>query len=151
MSVENYVPGPGPEKMDCPCGHAKCDKFGTPQRKTGHIRNCICARCTGGRSRRNGLQRQREFADVVGIKRQPRKETNEENWRAPFRFEVKSGAQVRPAVTAYLKAKKQADGNLAIGDARPFAAGFVCDGMALVVVEADAWGAFIQPLLEEAQ
>lgn len=151
MSVENFVPGPGPAKMDCPCGHARCDKFGTPQKRTGHIRGCPCPRCMGGRNRRNGLNAQRGFAEVVGIKRQPRKETNEENWRAAFRFEVKSGAQARPAITAFLKAKKQADASLAYGDARPFAFGAVCDGTAIVCVEADAWGAYIAPLLEEAQ
>lgn len=45
---------------------------------------------------------------------------NEENWRGPFRAEVKSGAQAGPVATRFLAAESQSEVTRPIGDTRPF-------------------------------
>lgn len=93
-----------------------------------------CPRCLGARNRRKGLKKQRtvarELKDLSGapVGRFSSQTGNEENWRGPFRVEVKAGAQVRGIVTRYLEARAQSEASRATGDGRPFAMGAVPDG-----------------------
>lgn len=38
----------GPRKVDCPCG--ECGRFGTPTKRTLHVRDCTCRACASGLS-----------------------------------------------------------------------------------------------------
>lgn len=93
-----------------------------------------CPRCLGARNRRKGLKKQRsvarELKDLSGapVGQYASQTGNEENWRGPFRVEVKAGAQVRAIVSNYVKARAQSEASRAHGDARPFAMGAVPDG-----------------------
>lgn len=93
-----------------------------------------CPRCLGARNRRKGLKKQRsvarELKDLAGapVGRYASQTGDEENWRGPFRVEVKAGAQVKGIVSRYLAARAQAEESRAVGDTRPFAMGAVPDG-----------------------
>lgn len=93
-----------------------------------------CPRCLGARNRRKGQKKQRavarELQDLSGapVGRYASQTGNEENWRGPFRVEVKAGAQVRGLTTKYLEARAQSEAARAHGDGRPFAMGAVPDG-----------------------
>lgn len=111
---------PGPRKGPCPCG---CPLYGTPLRgKIGHVRGCGCRRCGGKRSRRTGLEAQREGARGVGV---PRVGSmwpgHEEDYRGALRVESKAGGQVGPIITRFLAAEAQSEAKRPIGDHRPFA------------------------------
>jgi hypothetical protein len=97
-----------------------------------HERGCACRSCIGRRNRRKGLRKQRIARKVLGVPdaRFHGQLANEENWRANWRVEVKSGAQVGPIATRFLAAERQADANKAIGDPRPF----------MMVAMPDDWG-----------
>lgn len=142
-----------PVRVPCACG---CSVEGTPKRKASkdslhHAHLCKCRSCIGTRNRRGGMKAQRKFQKEAKIKQAAWRGANgnEESWRDPFRWELKSGAQVRPAVTAYLRQRQQAEANRPVGDVRPFAAGMSYSGTSIVCVSAADWASHVAPLLEE--
>lgn len=87
----------------------------------------------GRRNRRSGLAKQRAARKALGVPSPAfhGQLANEENWLAYFaRVEVKSGAQVGPIATRYLKAEAQSEANRSLGDPRPF----------LMVAMPQGWG-----------
>jgi hypothetical protein len=112
---------PGPTKIDCPDG---CGLFGTPTRN-GHIRGCKgppgqpCWSCIGRRNKKGGASKQRLARGKLGIDGPSLGADHEENWRGALRIEVKSGAQVNPAWTAFLRMEAQSEGSRPFGDNRP--------------------------------
>ncbi len=147
----DQLPMQGPQKGECVCG---CGKFGRPK-KNGHVRGCApCKTCQGGRNRRNGMRRQREFQKAAGIKQASWRGANgnEESWRDAFRWEHKAdNLSAKPVVNAWRRVFAQIEKNRTIGDPRPPAAGFTYEGVQLVVVEAETWKTHIAPLLAEAE
>lgn len=141
---------PGPEKVDCPDG---CGKFGRPvKRRKGHVRGCPCRSCLNGRNSSEGKARHRKFAKLAGIHTTGFNTSQEEAWTDPFRWEVKSGAQVQPIITRYLLARAQSDEATAIGNVKPFAFGVKPTrggDPSLVVVDAEVWRDAIVPLQVE--
>ncbi|MDQ3573662.1 MAG: hypothetical protein M3404_01875 [Actinomycetota bacterium] len=87
-------------------------------------RNAPCRSCRGRRNRRSGLAKQRAARKALGVPpgRFHGQMGNEELWLGGLRVEVKSGAQVRPVWTAYLKCETQSHAAKASGDPRPFSA-----------------------------
>jgi hypothetical protein len=131
----------------CPCG---CGVVGRPTKGTGHPRNCACPRCRGGRNRRKGMTAQRQFQKAAGIKQARFRgiNGNEEGWRDYWAWEIKSGSQVRPVITAYRKCRAQVEANRALGDNRPVAIGASYDGEEVVIVRAEEWATHVAPMLE---
>ena len=113
---------PGPEKRECPDG---CGLFGHPTRN-GHVRGCKgppgqpCMSCIGRRNKKGGMRKQRAARKALGIAGPSLGADHEENWRYAVRTEVKSGAQVRPAWTAYLRMEAQSEASRPFGDNRAF-------------------------------
>lgn len=149
VEVENRL---RPDPIACPCG---CGATGQPLRN-GHPRTCDRARCSSCRNRANrqgGQRRQREARKALGIPKAKQAGTlgNEEHWRGAFRVEVKSGAQVQPAATRFLKDEAQAEASRAVGDPRPFLDVLMPTGMkdGIVQVRLSVWRERIVPLLEE--
>lgn len=140
---------PGPEKVDCPDG---CGLFGRPVKKRkGHVRGCPCRSCLNGRNASEGKKRHRSFAKLAGVRTGAFSTSEEEQWTDPFRWEVKSGAQVQPIITRYLLARAQSDAAVAIGNPRPFAFGVkpTRNGdPALVIIDAEVWREYIVPLID---
>lgn len=145
------LPLPGPTKAECPCG---CGKFGKPIRtRREHVRGCPCVACRNGRNAQGGKARHRKFARLAGIRTAKHATSEEEAWRDPFRWEIKSGKQVDPIVTRFEAARAQSEATRPLGDPRPFAMGAVpSEGArpALVILTADVWRELIVPLLEAA-
>lgn len=142
--VSNLKPDPEP----CACG---CGLTGSPK-KNGHIKRlCRCLSCRNGGNARRGKGSQREFQKIAKIRpaRFRAMNGNEEAWRDYFRWEHKDGAQVRPVVTAYKRCVGQIDRSNSIGDTRPRAVGVSCDGVRLVIVSAEDWGAHVAPRLND--
>lgn len=138
--MSGQLPLSGPVKADCPCG---CGRFGRPLKtRSGHIRGCTCKPCLAGRNSQAGKRRHRGIARKLGAMQPGATATSEEErWNTPFRYEVKTGAQVGPIVTRYRNAREQSLGHKALGDPRPFAFIAAHDGLELVVVELDTWQA----------
>lgn len=87
--------------------HDGCGRYGTAN-ADGCVRGCPCPKARGRRNRRSGLSKQREARKALGVKPNKFGDSNEENWSdALFATEVKSGAQCRPVLTAWLKAEAQ--------------------------------------------
>lgn len=143
------LPLQGPEKIDCPDG---CGLFGRPVKgRNGHVRGCICIPCRNGRNSKGGKARHRRFAKNAGIRVGYRNTSEEEAWRDPFRWEIKSGKQVDPIVTRYELARAQSELTRPIGDPRPFAFGAEpteASRPSLVLIDAEVWNGLIVPLLE---
>lgn len=146
------------DKAECGGDRSKCKVEGCPLfgtlLKNGKVKGCKDPAAIGGRNRRSGLKKQREARKMLGIPMTKIASTssNEENWRDPhFRFEVKSGLQVKSLTTAYLKAEAQSDSSKSLGDPRPF--GFVAmpadmsDG--LVAIRLSAYRDQVKPALDE--
>lgn len=123
---------PGPQKVDCPDG---CGLFGRPTRN-GHVRGCQgppgapCRSCLGRRNRVKGRRKQRDAQKALGLVG-PGKSfgaNHEENWTGLVRVEVKAGAQVRPAITAFRKMRDQSEASRPYGDHRPFVGVAMGDG-----------------------
>jgi hypothetical protein len=112
------------DKRDCPCG---CGAFGLLSKpfKNGiqHVRGCArsgCKQCRGRASKRTGGKAQRTAKKLLAVPATSSIHTgHEEHAGGLVRFEAKSGAQIRPLVTAFTKADKQSEAARAIGDARP--------------------------------
>lgn len=70
MSHQNFLKNPEP----CVCG---CGRYGTPRRKVwageevGHVRECDCARCRGGRQVSKARRRENKTAARLGGTRDP--------------------------------------------------------------------------------
>jgi hypothetical protein len=139
----------GPVKSDCGCG---CGKFGTPN-KRGCVRGCVCPRCRGARNRRSGLAKQRVARKALGIPANKFGDSAEERWAdVLFRNEVKSGAAIQPAVTAWSRIEKQVDQNRPDhgDDGRPCRAVLMPAGMSdgLVMVRLSTWEQLVRPAME---
>ena len=150
MDDNDQLPLSGPKKAECGCG---CGRYGKPN-QWGCVAGCTCKRCTGRRNRRKGLQKQRVARKALGVEPQKFGDANEENWAdSLFRNEVKAGAQIRPAVTAWLKIETQVDSNRPDfgDDGRPCRAVLMPDGWSdgLVMVRLSTWRELIRPALEE--
>ena len=119
----------------------------------GCTRTKPCARHLGRRNRRKGQVKQRAAKKALGVpdSKFASQGSHEENWRGQFRVEIKAGAQVRAGTTLYLKCERQSDLAKAEGDARPFLAVAMPDGMSdgLVTLRLSTWNAHIVPLIEE--
>lgn len=110
---------PGPERDDCGCG---CGLFGALKRsdKRGvrHVKGCTCPVCRGKNNRAKGDAKARKARKALGI---PGANTrHEELHGGGVRWECKSGAQVRPAITAFERMRDQSEAARAIADIRPF-------------------------------
>jgi hypothetical protein len=115
------VSGPANLKArgECPCG---CGAYGR-LRPGKHNKECDrdkCASCRNGGNRRRGVKAQAKGARRIGYPTSTLRPGNEEHMGGHVRFEAKSGAIVRPAWTAYLKAEVQSEGQRPFGDNRPF-------------------------------
>jgi hypothetical protein len=112
------------DKQACRCG---CPAFGLLAKPfkdgTQHVRGCArsgCKQCRGRASKRTGGKAQRTAGKLLAVPVTSSIRTgHEEHQGGTVRFEVKSGAQIRPAVTAFTKAEKQSEAARAIGDNRP--------------------------------
>ncbi len=91
------------------------------------IRNCKDNVSRGRSNRRGGLKGQTRAAKIANVRsgHSVLRPGNEEHWSSDLRMEIKSGAQVGPAITAFEKAESQSEAQKAYGDVRPFVAGFV--------------------------
>ena len=137
------------QKADCVCG---CGLFGTPlKRPEGHIRGCKCPRCMGKRNRAKGDAKARKARKALGITGVNSR--HEEVWGGDVRVEVKAGAQIRPAVTAWTRIEAQVLSNQqAVGAIRkPCRAVLMPDDWGkegLVMVRLSTWEEWIRPALE---
>lgn len=140
-----------PDPTECECG---CGLVGTLRVKqwkdgTRHVKGCKCRRCMGGRNRKQGLARQSRVRDALHIVGG----SDEEKWASVFANEVKSGKQVGPAWTWFVKAEAQVQAaEPDFGNRRKPARIFlephgVSDGV--VMVRKSAWREFISPALNE--
>lgn len=116
-------------KADCGCG---CGLYGTPKKANRAgvqcVRGCKCASCRGRNSKRKGQQKQAKAVTALGIPRSSIHPGHEEFLPGAVRVEVKAGAQIKPAVTAYLRCEAQSEAQRPIGDTRPFVAVMMPDG-----------------------
>lgn len=143
----------GPIKGDCACG---CGLFGTlRKRPLNHIRGCGCAACRGKRNRTKGLAKQRTARKALGVAPSHKfGDANEERWGdALFANEVKSGKQIGPAVTAWVRIEAQVQSNqTAVGaNRKPARAVLMPDGWGdegLVMVRLSTWRDIVRPALE---
>lgn len=133
MSTAREVTPALKAKGPCECGVDACGLFGTlgrPDRNgKRHVRGCKafgCRVCLGKYSRTKGDRKAataRKALNIGGVLSR-----HEEVWGGSLRIEVKAGAQVRPAITAFEKCAAQSEASRPIGDNRPFAAVFMPDG-----------------------
>lgn len=100
----------------------KDDQLADARRDGKHPRGCKCRPCIGRRNRRSGREKQTAARKALGVvDRFQSRLGDEENWRLPWaRVEVKSGAQVGPIATRFLKAEAQSEAARPVGDLRPF-------------------------------
>lgn len=142
-------------KEQCPCGHAKCDKFGTLSTRLGHVRGCPCPRCRGKRNRKSGLARQSVARKALGIPPNKFGDANEERWSDNmFANEVKSGKQCGPLETWFRKTEAQVLANRAEHGDRRLPARLVAmpegwgdDG--IVAMRLSAYESIVRPACDE--
>ena len=139
-------------KGECGCG---CGLFGTlkkPNRAGIRCvkRDCKCASCRGRANKRKGQRKQASAVTALGIPRSSIHPGHEEFLPGSLRVEVKAGAQIKPAVTAYLRCEAQSEAERPIGDHRPFAAVMMPDGTkdGLVVVRLSNLNEFVAAMVE---
>lgn len=140
-----------PEPTACPCGDQRCDKVGQPRAKKmsdglHHVRGCPCVRCRASRKYKDAHSKQNKGARELGLVTGKFAPSDEENLGGHLRFEHKSGANdAGPIRTRYEACRAQSDAAKAIGDHRPFVAGFTPPGSRLmyVVVRSDDLEAFV--------
>ena len=144
--MTDQLPHQGPDKGECQgdrsrCTRSDCPLFGSllkPSRDGNRrIRGCGDPSARGKRNKQKGQRTQRRIANRLNIPAGIGG-GNEETWRSQLRLEVKAGAQVRPAITAYLKQKAQSEASRPIGDNRPFAAIASHENVDIVMFELDA-------------
>jgi hypothetical protein len=154
-----------PRKGDCEgnqdnCKVTNCPLFGTlgkPARDgKRRIKGCGDPVARGRRSRRKGLKKQRDARKALGVAPSHKfGDANEERWNDPiFANEVKSGKQIQPAVTAWLRIEKQVRSNEAdFGSLRkPCRAVLMPDDWGsegLVMLRLSVWRDYIAPALAE--
>ena len=137
-----------------------CPLFGTlgkPARDgKRRIKRCGDAVARGRRSRRKGLKKQRDARKALGVAPSHKfGDANEERWQDPlFANEVKSGKQIQPAVTAWLRIEKQVRGDqVGVGMLRkPCRAVLMPDewgSEGLVMVRLSVWRDVVAPALAE--
>lgn len=140
------------DKGDCGCG---CGAFGTLKRPSRDgtrcvARKCKCRRCIGRNNKRKGQRKQAKAVTALGIPRSSISPGHEEFLPGALRVEVKAGAQVKPAVTAYLRCEAQSEAQRPVGDHRPFAAVAMPDGAAdgIVMVRLSNLHEFVAAVVE---
>lgn len=116
MTTSPHVPEGFPLTKQAQTGRVWTCKAGNE----GCSRTAPCRSCLGRRSRRSGLQKQREARKALGVPdaKFHGQLGNEESWRHGVIWEVKSGRQCGTAPSVFLNAEKQATQNRAIGDLR---------------------------------
>lgn len=137
---------------DCPI----YGTLGTPARDgKRRIRGCGDPVARGKNSRRKGLKKQRDARKRLGVAPSHKfGDANEENWGDPhFANEVKSGAQIKAAVNAWLRIEAQVLSNdTAIGSRhKPCRAILMPDGWGsegLVMVRLSTWESLVRPAME---
>lgn len=120
------------ERIACPCG---CGLEGRPLTPFSdgvrHVAGCIntgCRRCRGRNSKRKGGVAQRRAQKLLAVPKSSSLSTGHEEFAGGLvRFEIKSGAQVRPLRTAFGKAEAQSEAARALGDNRPFVMGSLAE------------------------
>lgn len=117
-------------KGECGCG---CGAYGTLKKPSRDgtrcvARACKCPRCRGRNNKRKGQRKQAKAVTALGIPRSSIHPGHEELLGGAVRVEVKSGAQVKPAMTAYLRCEAQSEAARPVGDHRPFCAVVMPDG-----------------------
>lgn len=118
-----------PTRGACGCGCGKEGRFRRPWRDGAVcVVGCPCRRCLGARSKRKGGRKQSKAVNALGIPRSSLSPGHEEFLGGAIRVEVKSGAQIKPAMTAYLKMEDQSEAQRPYGDHRPFAGIAMPDG-----------------------
>lgn len=156
--MTDQLPLPGPIKGYCECVMLEggCGRFGAlkkPDRDGNrHVWGCKCRRCLGRRNRQVGSKGQAKVRKTLGIQGASIGADHEENWRGAVRVEVKSGAQVRPAWTAYLKMENQGEAARAIGDNRPFIGDAEPPGTTdgLILIRRSQFWRVVQAIVEHA-
>lgn len=118
------------DKAECGCG---CGAYGTLKKPSRDgtrcvARACKCPRCRGRNNKRKGQRKQAKAVTALGIPRSSIHPGHEEFLPGALRVEVKAGAQIKPAVTAFLKCEAQSEQARPAGDHRPFTAVFCPDG-----------------------
>ena len=114
---------------ECECG---CGAYGTlkkPWRSNGKrcvARKCPCRQCLGKTSRKKGDDKARIARKALGISGANTR--HEELWGGQVRSEMKAGAQVKPAVTAFTRMEAQSEAQRPFGDNRPFVGVAMPDG-----------------------
>ncbi|MFZ5862838.1 MAG: hypothetical protein ACOYXR_08370 [Nitrospirota bacterium] len=140
------------DKADCGCG---CGLYGTLKKPNRAGVQCVrgckaCPSCRGLANKRKGQKKQAKAVTALGIPRSSIHPGHEEFLPGQLRVEVKAGAQIKPAVTAYLKCEAQSEAQRPIGDHRPFAAVMMPDGSSdgLVVVRLSNLHEFVAAVTE---
>ena len=112
----------------CGCGCEIEGTYRTRPWKDGVtcVRKCSCRRCLGRRSRSKGDGKARMARKALGITGANTR--HEELWGGQVRSEMKAGAQVKPAVTAFLRMEAQSEQQRPFGDNRPFVGVALPDG-----------------------
>lgn len=121
--MPDVSPNLKPDPEPCPCGCGVVARPQTRKRKDRlqHAKGCVCLRCKGARTRKGGQDGQRLAARRAGVmKIGSFYAGHEEHMDGETRIEIKTGAQIKPLVTAYDKHKKQSDAAKRFGDNRPF-------------------------------
>lgn len=139
------------EVIDCECG---CGLAGTAKKPNRAgvrcVRGCKCRSCMGRANKRKGLRKQAKAVTALGIPRSSIHPGHEEFLGGAVRVEVKSGGQVKPAVTAYLRCEAQSEEQRPIGDHRPFCAVAMPDGSSdgVVMVRLSSLHEFVAAMVE---
>lgn len=140
------------EVIDCECG---CGLGGTPKKPNRAgvrcVRGCVCNSCRGRANKRKGQRKQAKAVTALGIPRSSIHPGHEEFLGGTIRVEVKSGAQIRPAVTAYLRCEEQSEAARPIGDHRPFVAVAMPDGSSdgIAMVRLSVLNEFVAAMVEQ--
>lgn len=139
--------------VDCKvdgCGLEDCTAYGVAKRN-GHVRGCTsrCPQCRGARNRSKGDSKARRGRKILGLAGANTR--HEEHWGGSSLTEFKAGAKANVVQTQYDNSRAQSDASRAIGDNRPFVAGFCPDGTkhVLFVVRDDDLEAFVFGLAEQ--
>ncbi len=109
----------------------QCPKFGLLLRASRdgkrRVKGCNDPVARGKRNRSKGDSKARSARKRLGIAGVNTR--HEELWGGAVRVEIKAGAQIGPAVTAFLKCEAQSELARPIGDNNPFMAIWMPDGM----------------------
>ena len=141
------------------CNLTGCPKFGTLGRASRdgkrRIRGCSDPTARGKNSRRKGLSKQRTARKRLGVAPSNKfGDANEENWQdTMFANEVKAGAQIQPAVNAWMRIEKQVRSNdVAVGSRnKPCRAILMPDDWGkegLVMIRLSTWEDLVRPAME---